>query len=37
MRELVYVTTKKTKSKEEKKLDFSSDKEKVYVKRKDKK
>tara|TARA_R110000851_G_scaffold313822_1_gene475581 strand:+ start:145 stop:405 length:261 start_codon:yes stop_codon:yes gene_type:complete len=35
--EIVYVTTKKTKSKEEKKLDFSSDKEKVYVKRKDKK
>ena len=35
--EIVYVTSKRTKSKEEKKLNFSSDKEKVYIKRRDKK
>ena len=34
---VVYISSKGRKSKEEKKLDFSSDKEKVYVKRKDKK
>ena len=34
---IVYVSSNKRKSKEEKKLDFSSDKEKNYVKSKDKK
>ncbi len=34
---VLYVSSKKRKSKEEKKLDFSSEKEKVYVKNKDKK
>tara|TARA_R110001592_G_scaffold46505_3_gene148006 strand:+ start:7589 stop:7849 length:261 start_codon:yes stop_codon:yes gene_type:complete len=34
---VVYISSKGRKSKEEKKLDFSTDKEKVYVKNKDKK